>query len=308
MNWILVLMSLCLSVLGGDLDALRDRLGNEPEAVQQALLADPDETDGHWNLILAQACRETGDYETGIPAARRAVEQLPESAPARVALALNLSAKMQKNPMSWMMGKKEYLALLEQAIEIDPAHGPAYMALVGFHTEAPSIIGASKTKALEYARSLAEHDLEGGLLLEARVHDARNDFEAGLETLMRAAREVGEKPSITAQIGMALVGEERYREAIVWLDKHPDHMPSVYQAARTRIIGDFALEEAVRLMDHFLDHEETDAAPSHAAAWWRKGNALEALDRVDAARAAYERALELEPDMKEARKSLAKLK
>ncbi len=304
----LLLLAFSLTAIADDMDALRERLAREPEAVRQALLAEPREDDPQWNLLLADACRRSRDPENGIPAARKAVAQLPESAPAHYFLAANLSAKMQKAPMSWMTGKKEYLELLERALALDPNYQPTYYELIGFHTQAPAFIGASKKKAHEYADRLIAVDVEAGLLLKATVYAAQKDLDAQLATLQRAAREVDETPDITHAVGMALAGAERYREAVLWLDKHPDHLLSRYQAARARILGGFELEEAVRLLDGYLADAGADARPGPVAAWWRKGNALEGLGDREAARAAYEQALVLDPEYEEALKSLAALK
>ena len=68
--------------------------------------------------------------------------------------------------------------------------------------------------------------------------------------------------------------------------------------------------KAVELLAEYvekLDRPEP-RLPSAVSAWWRTGNAWEQLGDAGAARRAYEKALALDPDNKEARKSLKSLR
>jgi CubicO group peptidase (beta-lactamase class C family) len=72
------------------------------------------------------------------------------------------------------------------------------------------------------------------------------------------------------------------------------HMPSLYQAARTRLLGDFDQETAVNLLDRYIALAEESSQPSAAAAWWRKGVAYEQLGEVQKAVDCYQKSLELD--------------
>ena len=66
--------------------------------------------------------------------------------------------------------------------------------------------------------------------------------------------------------GMELQRREQYREALEYLDKcaaGPDpHLPAVYQAARTRILGDFELGRAIALLDQYIELAPASVEPS----------------------------------------------
>jgi CubicO group peptidase (beta-lactamase class C family) len=112
--------------------------------------------------------------------------------------------------------------------------------------------------------------------------------------------------------GLSLQRHEAYEQAAEHLDRntHGDdpHLPSLYQAARSRILGGFELERALKDLDRYIRLADERTQPSAAAAWWRKGVAYEGLGDHTRAIACYTKSLELEPDFEEAKQSLSKLK
>jgi CubicO group peptidase (beta-lactamase class C family) len=99
---------------------------------------------------------------------------------------------------------------------------------------------------------------------------------------------------------MALQGAENYRGALELFGKNlngPDpYLPSLYQAARTRILGEFEQERAIELLDRYIELADANTDPSIAAAWWRKGVAYEQLADTGEAIASYRKSLELAQD------------
>jgi CubicO group peptidase (beta-lactamase class C family) len=85
------------------------------------------------------------------------------------------------------------------------------------------------------------------------------------------------------------------------------HLPSLYQLARTRILGKFELEKAIAELDWYMSLSNEQTQPSIAAAWWRKGVAFEGLGKRDTAIQCYRKSLDLDPDFEEARESLTHL-
>lgn len=123
--------------------------------------------------------------------------------------------------------------------------------------------------------------------------------------------EVTTEAALWYRKGMALQEAEKYREALEYFEKaaaaNSPHLPSLYQAARTRLLGEFDQERAVELLDRYIELAGTDAEPSVAAAWWRKGVAYEQLKNNDAARASYRKSLEFDPEFRQAREALERL-
>jgi tetratricopeptide (TPR) repeat protein len=85
------------------------------------------------------------------------------------------------------------------------------------------------------------------------------------------------------------------------------HMPSLYQAARTRILGEFEQREAIALLDRYITLAGDDTQPTAAAAHWRQGVALEQLGEVEEAVARYRLSLELDPSFGQALEALERL-
>jgi CubicO group peptidase (beta-lactamase class C family) len=85
------------------------------------------------------------------------------------------------------------------------------------------------------------------------------------------------------------------------------HLPSLYAGARQRIVDKVELDQAVTALSRYIELAGDETQPSRAAAWWRKGNALELSGKVAEARASYEASLRLDPDDEQVRQALANL-
>ena len=123
--------------------------------------------------------------------------------------------------------------------------------------------------------------------------------------------EVATEITLWYRKAMALQQAEDYEQALVLFEEcikgpHP-HMPALYQAARTRILGEFEQGRAIELLDRYIDLADTDAEPSVAAAWWRKGVAYEQMGDTHNAIMNYRKSLELDPEFAYAREALERL-
>jgi tetratricopeptide (TPR) repeat protein len=84
-------------------------------------------------------------------------------------------------------------------------------------------------------------------------------------------------------------------------------MPSLYQAARTRILAQTDQKEAVALLDTYISLADETSQPSIAAAWWRKGVAYEQLGDVEEAIDCHRTCLELDRGFEDAAEALQRL-
>lgn len=111
--------------------------------------------------------------------------------------------------------------------------------------------------------------------------------------------------------GMALQEAEKYQEALEYFDRCVEesdpHLPSLYQAARTRILGEFEQARAIELLDRYIELAGPNTEPSAAAACWRKGVAYEQLGDNDEAIASYRKSLELDPAFANSKEALERL-
>jgi CubicO group peptidase (beta-lactamase class C family) len=91
------------------------------------------------------------------------------------------------------------------------------------------------------------------------------------------------------------------------VEQRTPHLPSVYQSARSRILGEFEQEKAIELLDTYIAHANDETQPSIAAAWWRKGVACEQLGRTMLAIECYRTSLKLDPRFEYAQQALIRL-
>ena len=153
-----------------------DRLPREGWAeLEQAMIAQgelsPEEGTSIVDVVSSPPAALGGAAETDDPIeeARRAVAADPESAEARVDLAMQLGAAINEDPSNGPRFAFEMLGSLEKAIELDPRLPAAYHGLVGYYLNAPPIAGGSVEKAKETARKLTELDPEAGNALLAQI-------------------------------------------------------------------------------------------------------------------------------------------
>ena len=85
------------------------------------------------------------------------------------------------------------------------------------------------------------------------------------------------------------------------------HLPSLYAGAKLRIGGKVEVEQAVTALTRYIELAGTDAQPSRAAAWWRKGNAYELMGKIAEAKKSYEESLRLDPDDEDVKQALENL-
>jgi CubicO group peptidase (beta-lactamase class C family) len=111
--------------------------------------------------------------------------------------------------------------------------------------------------------------------------------------------------------GMLFQEREEYSAAIRLFEKNirgaETHLPSLYQSARSRILGEFDQEKAIEHLDLYIELADEASQPSAAAAWWRKGVAYEQLGRTKQALASHQKSLELDPGFGPAQEALARL-
>jgi len=112
--------------------------------------------------------------------------------------------------------------------------------------------------------------------------------------------------------GMHLQAQGLYDKALQSFEENisgsAPHMASLYQAARTRILGEFDQERAIDLLDRYISLADESTRPSIAAAWWRKGVAYEQMGEIDMAITSHEKCLELDQGFPDAQAALVRLR
>ncbi len=111
--------------------------------------------------------------------------------------------------------------------------------------------------------------------------------------------------------GMHLQQQQSYRRAIENFEKNIEsntpHLPSLYQAARSRILGEFDHDKAIELLDRYIGLADESTRPSIASAWWRKGVVYEQKGDDEKAVKCYRQCLDLDEGFENARVALDRL-
>lgn len=278
-------------------DAQRWLDKGSPDKALPLLMAEVKEAPSAQALKLAvHTCTQLGDFEQGLQLSDQALEYLPQDAAVRVDLAVLYRTKFTKNPMGWMTGRGTYIELLEKAVELDAAQPRAYQELIGFYANAPAMVGGSTDKALQWCDRLTEVDLLRGKLERAQVYVTKGD-EAEWRSLFAELIKTHSDPTLNYRYGMALQSVEAYESACAQFEQAmaSGHLPSMYQAGKTRVIGSFELPQAIELFDRYLE-AQPDSIDLAAGAWWRKGQAMAKLGRTEEARSCFETSLKINDD------------
>ncbi len=264
---------------------------------------------GEIHLKLSEVLRKLGESKAAVTHAEKALEHLPESAPAHCNFSVALRHKMEKSPMSWMRGKGKYLSHLEKAIELDETYAPAYHELSGFHLSAPGFLGAHTSKALEIGKQLAKHDIKSGGRIMLNAYQKQENEAGQIEILEKILKQYPDDADIHYDLGFLLQTQKKYQECLKHFERFIEgdepHKPSLYQAARTRILGGFQLEQAVTLLDRYIEVVVSGETPTGADARWRQGVAYQDMGNQEKADQYFRKALALNPNHEQATAALS---
>lgn len=279
------------------------------QAVTQVLEVEPDCGKAHLTLGRMTYATETVDESIGH--LETAAERMPPNSQLQRMLGeiYLVRAGKESSLGDARRGRKH----LRKAIEIDPMNLDAREALAGFLAGAPWIAGGDMGEADEQAEFIREHDAERGVMVLAQNRLVDGETEDAVAVLEEALSEHPDWDSLAVPLGIGYQDLEQYAKAFevleVYADRpQPDPM-AVYQLGRTAALSGEHLAEGRAAMTRYIEMRVADdsLAVPLAPAWWRLGM-IENLDgETEAARAAFEKALELDPEYEPAREALQAL-
>ena len=255
-----------------------------------------------------------GELDPAVEAGEALVERTPADSQAWLWLgrAYGLTAQQASlfTQASWA-GKCR--RAYEKAVELDGANLDARFDLMTYYAVAPGIVGGDADAARAQALAIMEkdrargHEAQGTLaqMLDKDLVSAEREFHAALVV---APDRWQARMSLTS----LLMQQERAADAVaIWdesLVRQPEDPVSIYMAGRTRLLADTELPKALAFMDRYLALPEPHETIAPALAHWRRGLLLEKLGRIDDARAALTRAVQLDPELDDAKRDLKRLR
>lgn len=302
-----------------DWASLRERMGGDDaevmrKRVQRELALDPDS--GELHALLSIAHRESGAVDEAVDAGKRAVELAPDASWVHHEYARALAMKMLEGGVLAAMGNLgEYKDEMQKAVDLDPGNVDALSEQIGFYLFAPGIVGGSTEKALELARQLEAHDRRMGKWLQAEAHWRNDDKERAKTVCRNALAEFPGDPDLCVSLASFLeeegdpeAADQQYTVALASEKRTDGYWRALYESAKLRIENEFELDVAIERLNAYIEGDpRSNLLPPVAGAHWRIGLAQLARGDEPAARAAFEAALEADPEFERAQDALDEL-
>lgn len=186
------------------------------------------------------------------------------------------------------------------ALKIDPNHRPALTNLTGYYTQAPSIAGGDKEKALELANRLLKLDERQARAFLVQIYTAMNN-------IAKATEEINNLIKIDEYTGryMLIMGlkkqnnlakaEEQYKLIEAKYGNNPDYF-AFFNDYGYFLLGQNRVDEAIEKL-----RKQVALAPKSANAHDSLGEALLKKGLLKESLAEYKKALEFNPNLKSAK-------
>ncbi len=252
---------------------------------------------------------------------------------------------MRANVFSRIGWAKKARNHYENAVSIDPEFLDARWGLLQFYTMAPGIIGGSDDKAREEIEALCRLDSVQGIQAQGYFFQRKKKTREAIELYQRAIKDFPHEISFYLSLYQLFMQEEDYENALeltkqftadhpdnddgllyqvyvyqamgdfdhAWsvldtlISVNPENMQAVYQVGRTAVLSNCRAEDGIKALQKYLKYQPQQGEPQPQHAYYRLGQIYENIDEIEAARNAYQHAVELDPDYEEAEKALKTL-
>lgn len=280
----------------GQLDLARETLG--------ALSENP-----RAQLYLGQLAFLNRDLKAAEGWLTAATEQAPRESDLHFWLGRTYGAQaLEGSTLSRSLAARRSRSSFEEAVELDPDHLEARYGLLRFHLMAPRMLGGSRSEALAQAREIEKRDAYSGHLAWAAVHEAGEDWDAAERAYRQAAAlEPAESDGPLRWVWL-LQRQKKFEQAFSVLGDFLSHRPgfpgALYELGRTSAFSGLHTAQGREALESYLTHSPVGREPSLAQAHFHLGMIRRHERRNDLAVREFQRALELDPGLEEARRNL----
>jgi len=266
-------------------------------------------------VLRAQAwlARREGAGDRALELIDRAIELAPDRPELRVDRAAFRSDRIEESgPLKSLRIARDVRRDLEHALAVAPEHTDAVAALAAFHLRAPGIAGGDDQDAAALLARLGELAPSRRSFREAiELADQERFAEAVDRVALALSQADRPRPNWRVRMGdwLRRVGRdddalEAYREA---LSEAPQHAGAMYELGRTAAESGLAVDAGIDALQRFLALPRWPQDPEPKLAWWQLGRIHARAGCADRAEAAFRRAVALDPDWREPRRSLERL-
>jgi tetratricopeptide (TPR) repeat protein len=272
------------------------------------------DADGHDAALWYWRSRsylELRDYARAIADGDRAVAEQPRDSEYRRWLGRAYGGAAEEK-RSFSMARK-VRAAFEEAVRLDPSNLPARRDLMEFYVQAPWLVGGDKGKALEQVEAIASADAVAGHLARAifLIHvNRREAAEAEYQHVLDARPDRIEPYLEIADYDKSRDDAGRFSSVVEQAARvAPSDGRLTYYRGVALVLANGNLTEAERLLRVYLATAPRRSDwPSHADAHTWLGRIGEQRGAVSAALDEYHAALALDPESKNAREAVRRLK
>jgi len=222
-------------------------------------------------------------------------------------------AQRSTNKLKQAMLAKKVKNEYEESVRLDPKDLSARESLIEFYMQAPGFMGGGVDKAEAQAREIAKIDRLRGHYNLAKVYIRQKKMDLALGELKAAEKENPDSIGAGLRVGYLYVTEKKFDDAFAQFDRLAQRYPSdpvvTFQIGRTAAISGQQLERGEAALKSYLAGPAPKPdQPAFASAHFRLGNIYEKRGATSSARTSYTEALRLNPQLKDARTALEKLK
>jgi tetratricopeptide (TPR) repeat protein len=200
----------------------------------------------------------------------------------------------------------------ERAVALDPGNLDARTGLLQYYVVAPGVMGGSMRKARDEAREIARRSALRGHVAAGMIAEREKDRAAAERAYAAAVAAAPDSALGYASLGDLYRRAGQHDQAFETFARMQRALPNaaapLYFLGRTSAVSGQRLEEGAAALRRYIAAPRLDTDPPLASAHFRLGTILERQGRRELARREYEATLRLDPQQKEARDGLARVR
>ncbi|MCZ8355092.1 MAG: tetratricopeptide repeat protein [Cyclobacteriaceae bacterium] len=305
--------SITISIAQSTLQKGKTAYESNKKAEAKKILAtiDDDKSDyAEAQYILGRIAFDEQDYESAADFFEEASDTNPKNPDYHnwYGNALGNIAK-DANPLRQGMLAPKMKAAWEKAIELDAKNMDARLSLIEYYTQAPSFMGGSYEKAHQMASQIKKIDLAEGHRAAGNIYYREKKITEAEKEFIAMAKVDPKKISGLASF---YAQQKQYEKAFAIyeeeLKKDNSNMSVVYQLGRLSAVSGLKLEQGEMHLKKYLAYQPQKNEPTHAGAYMRLGNIYEKKGNKAEAKQAYSLSLKLDPNTKEAKEGMERVK
>lgn len=197
----------------------------------------------------------------------------------------------------------------EKTVELDPKNIDAHWGLIEFYTQAPGFMGGSWEKAEETARGIMKINKTEGYRALATVYERQEKWAEAEKQYVEAAKT---DPVMTYTLANFYIRQKKFDKAFALFDdmqkKEPNNMLVIYALGRLSALTGQRLDQGEANLLQYLAYQPKQNEPSHAGANMRLAQIKEKKGNKAEAKKLFETALKADPNLKEAKEGLERVK